>query len=205
MAGGAAWRIYSYLWFWLSTLAAFFFLTIMVCFSFIACLFCLFVKYHPRAPFGFEVKIFSLLSLPFIFRIQRCHRFTSHSYVRFGRCQVASFPLPITSHRWVQVWDCCWVEPVLAIVLTSVELYHHSSWVPVFIWLLICMDSLVVSRNVGCDTLLVTWNRKFSMIYFDGDLNVCLSVSDEWFVFKVWQRKMISCCSAVFHIHCMYF
>lgn len=38
---------------------------------------------------------------------------------------------------------------------------------------------VVVSGNVGSDTLLVTWNRKFSMICFDGDLDVCLSVSDE--------------------------
>lgn len=78
------------------------------------------------------------------------------------------------------VRECCWVEPVFAVVLLSIEPSQHSSLVPLFIRLHIYMAFLVVvSRNVGCDTLLFTWNRKFSMIYFDGFLNVCLSVSDE--------------------------
>lgn len=93
--------------------------------------------------------------------------------------------------RALLVWACSW---------SSSDLHgnEHASLLTLFLWLHISMTFLVVvSRSVGYDTLFVTRNRKFRMLYFDRDLNACLSVSDEWFVFKVWQRKMISCCSTI--------
>lgn len=72
--------------------------------------------------------------------------------------------------------ECCWVEPVLEIVLTSVERTSGPLWC---LYLYNFIFILAVSRDVCCGTLLVTWNRKFSVIYFDGDGNVCLGVSDE--------------------------
>lgn len=98
----------------------------------------------------------------------------------------------------VGVKEGCWFEPVLGVVLISMEIYQHASLLTLFLWLHISITFLVVvSRNVGYDTLFVTRDQKFRLLYFDRDLNACLSVSDEWFVFKVWQRKMISCCSTI--------
>lgn len=197
LTGGAVWRIYGDLGFDCP----------LCCFPLCAhyglrppflifSLFCFFVRYHLRQLLVFEVIFLASLACHSASNFSRHAR--GRSYVGFGRCQVASSRRPITGYRGVQVWERCWVEPVLETVLTSVErtggplgcLYLYN-----FVFI------LVVSRDICCGTLLVTWNRKFSVICFDGAWNVCLSVSDEWFVFKVWQRKMISCCSAVLYIH----